>query len=147
MRDLKYIDLVSGYAVRVPWHSIRQDTLDWIGDIMRVVDRGGYGPLYCGYEIQRIEEDDDGRHTRQWVIRKPGQSTAMTLALAMKSRPGAALWRYLKDDEAQPPAAPWLLSIRDIEQTMDAEDVKCLQEAAQRAAWAWIFEIWRAQGA
>lgn len=146
MKWLNHIVLPGGYIQRSSQHEVKDSILDQIMPVMRAVDDCEVRDLIGNYEIQRIEEDDDGRHTRQWVIRKPGQSTAMTLALAMKSRPGAALWRYLKDDESQPPAAPWLLSIRDIEQPLDAEDVKWLQEAAQRTAWAWIFEIWRAQG-
>lgn len=148
MTYINHITLHTGHNRRSPRSEVSDETMARMAPLMQRVDVGEICTLTDDYEIRRLDADADGRHTRQWAVARAGQSTFVVMALAMKSRPGAALWRHLQatlDDLAidAMPTAPWLAVYWDLQLSMyNAGALHWLGDAERCIAWAWIESVY-----
>lgn len=105
--------------------------------------------------LQRIEDADrPSRHVAIWAIREPQGPALVTMALAMKARVGAGLWRTLhagaaqqeplRTDAGDVPPSPWLAVMLHLPAILPVPHpaIEWLGDAERCIAWAWIDEVW-----
>ena len=107
-------------------------------------------------ELTRIVPASPSRHAAVWAIREPDGDALVTLALTMRSRVGAGLWREIHDGLSQsdsvtthrdhPPPHPWLavaLHAPLIVHPHSQQIMGWLGDAERCVAWAWIEGVYR----
>lgn len=105
--------------------------------------------------LRRIAPSSPSRHVAIWALSEPQGPALVTIALAMRDRAGAGVWRMLHEflgTGAQPPLAtnanrlppaPWLAAGLHLPALLPPHPaLRWLGDAERCIAWAWIDEIW-----
>lgn len=113
--------------------------------------------------LRRIAPAEPSRHVAIWAVREPEGPALATIALAMRTRAGAGVWRQLHESarlelahvgmkpmaSAEPPPAPWLAAVLHLPSLLPQPHAALawLGDLERCLAWAWIDEIWRKEDA
>lgn len=105
--------------------------------------------------LRQVTPPSPSRHVACWAISEPQGPALVTMAVAMRPRQGAGLWRTLHNllggampplvtDPATQPPAPWLAVALHLPALLPAPHpaLHWLGDAERCIAWAWIEHVW-----
>jgi len=154
-----HLTLTTGHARWSPRSEVDPAILAQMAEAVAECERDGQVeiPTPDGLAVlHRIADSaTPSRNVAVWALapaNEPSSRALVTFALAMKSRPGAGLWRTLHamswtpplvTDPATPPPEPWLAGMLHLPALLQPSALSWLGDIERCVAWAWIDGVWK----
>ncbi len=157
---INHITMTTGHARWSAFSGVTPTLLTQLRPIVREAENNGEAelPTPSGLMVlRRLKPEKGSRHAACWTLIAPDtRGPLATFGLAMKSRPGAGLWRQLhhQSSSSEPalitradslPEAPWLAVKFHKGALLDvsiAAPIHWLGDLERCVAWAWVVEIY-----
>ena len=159
---LYHVTVTTGDYRWSPRDEVHPDVIEDLRPLIAECERTGTTRLGAPDDaliLRRLTPEQPSRHVAVWAISDPDGPALVTLAIAMRARPAAGLWRTLcAGAQAEyahagiqihgrgdaPPPAPWLAATPHIAAALPVPHpaLSWLGDAERCIAWAWIDEIW-----
>ncbi len=151
MSRLYHVTLTTGDVRWSPLAEVRATTIAELTQVLAECERNGSAefPSPTGLMIvQQLAPGASSRHTACWTVREPQGPALVTFGVAVKSRPGAVLWRELhairepgvpiatRADDLPP--TPWLAVLVHLPLMFAMQHADWIGDFERCLAWAWI---------
>jgi hypothetical protein len=156
MNRIYHVTLTTGHGRWSPRSEVANDVLDDLAPMVARAERGTPVALPVGsVPIWLRRVDTVSKHVAVWSLDDADQKSLVTVALALKSRPGAGLWRQLHASlghvapgfqtsvDGLPPD-PWLAAAIHLPFLLrpDAQELGLMLGDLERCiAWTWIERV------
>lgn len=158
--NLLHVTLTTGHRRWSPRDEVGEELLAQLAPMVIEAERSGQAEILSPTGLmllRRLAPPAASRHAACWAISEPQGPALVTLALGMRSRQGAGLWRTVHElfsagvpplitRADDPPPAPWLAVILHLPMLLPTPHpaVHWLGDAERCIAWAWIDSVWGA---
>lgn len=156
MTHIRHVTLTTGHSRKSSRAELHAGIVEQLAPLVAEIERHGSAdfPSPTGLmQIIRLAPDRPSRHIAAWAISDPQGPTLITLAVAMRDRPGAGLWRTLHASPMRPnlatsaddpPPAPWLGVILHLDAMIPTPHpaLGWLGDFERCLAWTWVDTVW-----